>query len=476
MPTPQKILNHADPVLSTVNHLRESLGAAIANANAGRGSLREFADLKHQALEVVNAVTAAGKDADDDDQRAADAALLIAQGAGGWMKSIPSGPKCGPNNPGSTMRGFIGKDPLAALERGGINIKDFISADAADLDDGGFASLGEFLRSVRDQRTGLRQDQRLYQATGQNTLNDSAGGFLVPTLFQRELIMSQADEQPWLNLLNRFMVPDGVGSVTTPMLSDRDTSGEDIGGVELQRVAETGTVSLSTLVFKSRKSNLHKAGTRVRVSNELLTDNAVGFESALQGVFARAVSLRQALDFVSGSGTGEPLGFLNANAAATYEQAKETSQVGDTIVYSNIVKMWTRLSPAVRSRAIWLAHPGVFQQLAYMTITVGTGGAPVMVMDVSAPAPQTLLGRPIYFTEACPLLGERGDINVFNPGSYTYTYKPLRIDLSRDFRFDTDETEFKIILRDDGGPTFDATRTDAQGFENSEFICLAERA
>jgi HK97 family phage major capsid protein len=356
-----------------------------------------------------------------------------------------------------------------------VPLSDWLAADDSQLDDGGFDSLGEFLGAVRDQRTGRRADERLQMmaAAGNYSANDGAGGFLVPDVFQRQLITSGRTDEPWLAMLRRFVVPDNEGgAVVTPVLDDRDRSGKDVAGVALQRVAETKTIPLSTVAFQSKRSELHKAGTLVRVSNELMADNAVGLSETLTDVFSRAVAMRQALDVLGGTGVGEPLGVLNSSAV--YEQAAEASQTAGTILGENLAKMRARASGY--NGCIWLAHPSTYTQMVTTHLSTTDDSFELFAPSNGQDAPDTLLGRPIYFTEAARLLGERGDVMLFDPSKFIYTLKPLRIDLSTHIEFETDQAVFRVLLRDDGHPLHGATRTDVRGWETSEYVTLAERS
>jgi HK97 family phage major capsid protein len=451
--------------------LRDRFNKLTAQARSGNmPSSADFADVRAAAIKASSAIDATDNPSEADEQTASEF-VTLATAADAYVKLAERG---GARATSAEGRGQTTGGRALDLSRA-VPFSAITSASRADLDDGGFSGLGEFLGAIRNQRAGLQHDERLQiSAVGQNRSSDPAGGFLVPDAFQREIIMSETDAEPWLALLNSYRVPDGSGDVVRPSLSDRDRSGEDIGGVELTRTSETGTIPLSTMAFTSRRAILSKAGTRIRVSNELLQDSAVGMESAINNVFGKAVSLRRALDFVGGTGVGEPMGLLNA--PALYEQAKETSQASDTIIVANILKMWERLSPAVRSRAIWLSHSSTFSQLMSLALNVGTAGSALMLVDASAQPRQNLLGAPVFFTEACELLGDKGDLLLFDPQSYLYLSKGLRIDVSSHFRFDSDETEYRIILRDDGGPLYNSARTDVQGYSNSEYVTLAARA
>ncbi|MEM1356337.1 MAG: phage major capsid protein [Planctomycetota bacterium] len=368
----------------------------------------------------------------------------------------------------------MGRRSVFSADSPRVRTRDLMAADPATLDNGGFNSLTELVRAIRDQRSGTATDERLqYLAAGQNTESGPDGGFLVPDFYQQAIVTTASADEPWLNMLNRTTLRNGVGGVHMPVLADRDASSEDTAGVTLTRVGETGTIPISAVKFESNKSELHKCGTRIRMSNELLNDSP-NVQDAVDAVIARAVSTRQALDVINGTGVGEPLGLVES--AATYVVAKEGSQTADTINGVNIVEMRARLSPVSLAKSIWLAHPDTLAQLLNDHTSLTNNDYPLFIHGNGTDVPDTLMGRPIYFTSAANSLGDKGDIVLFNPGVYNYISRPVKIDVSSQFRFDTDETELRVILRDEGRPLYQQTHTDLRGYETSEYVTLAERA
>lgn len=354
-----------------------------------------------------------------------------------------------------------------------VRMADLLATDDDNLDDGGFRGLGDMLNAIRNQAAGVKADARLdkFYAT-QTGSSDPYGGFLLPDLYQKQIITSGGSDEEWLGQLDRYVVPNGQGrEVVTPQISDRTRSGKDVAGVSLTRTTEATTIPTSTITFTSRTAKLTKAATLIYASNELLVDSAVGFSQMLNGIVGQAVAQRRALDFFSGTGVGEPQGVLSASCL--YTQAKETNQAADTVMHANLGHMWERMTNASRSRSIWVAHSSVYHQLTTLSIPVGTGGGHVMAFDSNS---GRLMGRPIFFSEGAKTLGNVGDITLIDPLSYRYIYKPVIIDVSRHVSFSDDRSVFKAVLRDDGAPIYNSNRTDAQGYEQAEFVTLAERA
>jgi HK97 family phage major capsid protein len=344
------------------------------------------------------------------------------------------------------------------------------AGDMDQLDDAGFAGVSDFLRAIKGTVSG-RMDDRLEMLAADSQIgsDDPSGGFLVPDAFQAQLLLTSDELMPFLAQRTRFEATSD--SVNVPALADRDRSSYDIAGMALKRASESGTLPVSSLMFEKRKYDLTKAATLVTTSNELLQDSAVGMEAVLRRQFGRAIALRQMLDFVSGTGTGEPVGIMNSGAL--YSVAAEGGQSADTIVAGNVLGMRERAYQY--QSCVWVAHPGTYQQLVQAHIAGTNSDSFIFQPGRGTDAPDTLLGRPIYFSAAAQLLGDAGDLMLFDPSSYIYIQKPVRIDASPHVNFQKDETSFRVVLRDAGAPFTDKTLTDARGFEVSEFLALDAR-
>src|SRR3546814_12150137 len=81
--------------------------------------------------------------------------------------------------------------------------------------------------------------------------------------------------------------------------------------------------------------------------------------------------------------------------------------------------MYARMLPAALERAVWIASPDTFVELATMALTVGTGGSAVWLTDGTGAPTLTLLGRPVIMTEKAPgALGDVGDLSFVDLGMY----------------------------------------------------------
>lgn len=354
-------------------------------------------------------------------------------------------------------------------------VQSFASVKASASDSAGFDGLGDFLDSIKKQREGRAFDQRLGYMAAQTKGDLPAGGFLVPDLLQSNIIQTLDDDEPWLDLIDRYMLPSGYGSTSWPVFADRDESGEDVAGVSTTRRGENTTIATSTMTLEKWILEPTSHGTLIKVSNELLEDSLPGsVNGAINTLFVRALRQRMALDLLTGTGVGGPIGIVNSDA--TYTVAKESMQTAATITGTNLQKMRQRLKPSSLNRAVWLANPDTYIQLTNAHTTLTNDDQPLFVHGNGTDVPDTLLGRPIYFTSACESLGTKGDIVLGNLSTYQYAMKPLVVDSSTAVAFEEHQTVYKVLARDAGRPKYTSTHTDVRGFETSEFVTLATRA
>ena len=198
----------------------------------------------------------------------------------------------------------------------------------------------------------------------------------------------------------------------------------------------------------------------------------------IPAAFASEFGFRTDDAIVNGTGAGQPLGILNAGSLVSV--SKETGQADDTIVAENIVKMYARqLNPG---SAVWLVNKSCFPQLWTMSLSVGTGGAPIFqpAGGLAAQPYNTMLGRPVIPVEQCASLGTVGDIIFADlAGGYILAEKGgMQTDVSIHVRFVYDESVFRFVYRVDGQPVLASPVTPYKGGagnSQSHFVALETR-
>ena len=139
--------------------------------------------------------------------------------------------------------------------------------------------------------------------------------------------------------------------------------------------------------------------------------------------------------------------------------------------------MFARMLPSSMNRAAWIVSPDVIPQLYTMSLSVGTGGAPMLVVNASGAGPMTLFGRPIIITEKANALGNRGDIAFVDLTYYLVGDRQVMTAASStDWKFGNDQTAYRLIQRVDGQPWIRSAITPRNGGNTlSPFVELAAR-
>lgn len=175
---------------------------------------------------------------------------------------------------------------------------------------------------------------------------------------------------------------------------------------------------------------------------------------------------------------------LESNAAVVV--TKESGQTAATVVWTNIVKMFSRLVPASHRTAVWIVSQSTLAQLltVYRPIDDSgfggsngiVGGVPVIATDDAGGF--RMLGLPVLVSEHAPALGSQGDIALFDPAQYVLGLKPqMAVETSGHVFFNTDETAFRLIARGDGLCRYAQAITPANGGDTvSPIVVLGARA
>jgi HK97 family phage major capsid protein len=364
------------------------------------------------------------------------------------------------------------------LSRPGINL-------GGSGNQGPFRSLGEQLQCIASSsRPGAQVDSRLWEiraATGLSESIPSEGGFLVQQDFSNEILANVFDSGKIAARCRRIQVSSGSNQVKIPGLDETSrVAGSRWGGVLSYWLAEAAEKTASKPTFRQIELTLKKQVVLCYVTDELLQDASV-----LENVIRRVATdeLRFSLEdaIINGTGAGQPLGILNSGSLISV--SKEAGQAAATVVYENIAKMWSRLLGASRPNAVWLINQNIEPQLYTMSLSVGTGGAPVFLPGggVSASPYMTLFGRPIIVCEQCPTLGTIGDIILADlTGGYILAEKGgITTDVSIHVRFLYDESVFRFVMRVDGQPVLSSAITPYKGGagnSQSHFVALATRS
>lgn len=334
--------------------------------------------------------------------------------------------------------------------------RQYAQARTTDAGKHGFRSAGEFMFAVmKASQKGGQVDQRLIVNAAPGSFGSEGvgqdGGFAVPPEFRTAIMQKIMGEDSLLSLTDQQTL--STNSITFP--ADETSPWQSTGGIQAYWENEGGLKTQSKLQLTEKTLKLSKVIALVPMTDELLED-APAMASYVNRKAPEKISFKVNDAIINGSGVGQPLGILNS--AGTIIVAKESGQAADSVVFQNIVKLWTSITPSARRNAKWLMNADVEQQLMSMQFpNVGSGAAvPVYLPPggLSQSPYGTLLGREIIYTEAAQALGDQGDIIFGDLSNYLSGVKSggVKSDVSIHLWFDYDLTAFRFVLRVGGQP------------------------
>ena len=348
---------------------------------------------------------------------------------------------------------------------------------------GPFNSFGEqMLAIVKSSARGASIDNRLLtvqNASGANEAIPSEGGFLVQQDFSSELIKNVFETGQLAKMCRKVNISANSNSIKFNGIDESNRgNGTRWGGVQGYWANEAATVTATKPKFRKMELTLNKLMALYYATDELLQD-ASAMNSILTQAFTDELSFLLDDSIFRGDGAGKPLGILNSGCLVS--QAKEGGQANDTVIYDNIVNMWSRLLAASRANAAWLINQEIEPQLYGMYLAVGTGGVPVYMPanGLSGSPYATLFGKPVIPIEQASALGDVGDIVLADMSKYLLADKGgMNFASSMHVKFEYDEMAFRVTYRVDGQPLLDKVITPYKGTSGrtlSTFVALAAR-
>jgi HK97 family phage major capsid protein len=253
--------------------------------------------------------------------------------------------------------------------------------------------------------------------------------------------------------LNPMMDVSTVINTTSgnPLVLPRLTADVTAGGsVTAEAAAKTeGDPTISTVqlgAFKIAHITLW--------SQELDDDEVIGLRQLLANAISRPIGLGWGTFFTTGTGTVQPLGFLAATGGATNGgTAGGTTAPGqsyDTFFNAfDLIDLFYGLAAPYRQNASWMASNTA---LAKMHKFHDANGQLMWAPSLIPGQPDTFLGRPVYENPAMAAVASATkSVAVGDFSRYVIRdVSPMRIDISSEYKFNTDQLAIRVVTRRDG--------------------------
>lgn len=235
---------------------------------------------------------------------------------------------------------------------------------------------------------------------------DADGGYLVPDEYDHRLVDVLTEENIMRKLGHKII-----------------TSGEHKINIAATKPAaawieEGGALSFGDATFDQILLDAHKLHVAIKVTEELLYDNAFNLESYIIDMFGKALANAEEDAFLNGSGAGQPLGLFAATGGGT--AAISTASLTD----DDVIKLVYALKRPYRKNAKFIMND---QTIASIRQLKDNNGAYMWQPSLVAGEPDKLLGYDVYTSPFCPA-GKIafGDYSYYNIGDRgTRSFKQL---------------------------------------------------
>jgi len=239
---------------------------------------------------------------------------------------------------------------------------------------------------TNEERNILRKEAEKRGTSNQVVGTDSLGGYLVPDLWQPEIERAMLDYSGILQAC-RILRTEAGQKLYWPTEDDTSTAAVAI--------AEAAQFTVQDLTFGTKELDAYKVGSLMKVSYELLQDNAYNVEAEMRNAFAPRFGRKLNTDCTTGSGSGAPNGVVTASTLG------KTAASATAVTVGEIIDLKHSIDPAYRNGPNFgfMFNDAV---LAYLKkLQVGTSDArPLWQPSYAAGQPDTIDGSRYWINQA----------------------------------------------------------------------------
>ena len=235
---------------------------------------------------------------------------------------------------------------------------------------------------------------------------DADGGYLVPEEYDHRLIDVLDEENIMRKLAHKIT-----------------TSGEHKINIAATKPAaawieEGGALQFSDATFSQILLDAHKLHVAIKVTEELLYDNAFRLENYIIEQFGKALANAEEDAFLNGTGVGQPLGLFAATGGGTVAATVATLTADD------IMKLVYALKRPYRKNAKFILND---QTIATIRTFKDNNGAYMWQPALTHGEPDRLLGYEVHTSPFAPVDAIAfGDYSYYNIGDRgTRSFKQL---------------------------------------------------
>ena len=231
--------------------------------------------------------------------------------------------------------------------------------------------------------------------------DDAEGGYLVPDEYEKHLVEALEEENIFRKLAHTVQTDSGERKI--PVVASKGTA---------NWIDEEGPYEDSDDAFSQITIGAHKLGTTIKVSEELLRDSVFDLEAYISREFARRIGAREEESFFLGDGNGKPLGILAKTGGA---EVGVTAASATAITADELMDLFHALKAPYRNKAVWVMNDATIKAVRKLK---DNNGQYLWQNALTADAPHTLLGRPVYTSAYMPVAAAGAKTIAFGDFKY----------------------------------------------------------
>ncbi|HEK9985592.1 phage major capsid protein [Streptococcus equi subsp. zooepidemicus] len=225
---------------------------------------------------------------------------------------------------------------------------------------------------------------------------DADGGFLVPVEYDKRLIETLEEENIMRGLATKITT-SGQHKINVAM-SDPAAAW----------IEEGGALNFGDSKFEQVLLDAHKLHVAVKVTEELLYDNAFKLEDHILGAFGKALANAEEDAFLNGDGNGKPTGIFNKKDGGTF--LKEIT----AIKTDDLIDLVHSLKRSYRKKAAFIMNDKTIAQVRKLK---DNNGAYIWQPSYQEGEPDRILGYPVKTSAFAPENSIAfGDFSYYNIG------------------------------------------------------------
>jgi len=247
---------------------------------------------------------------------------------------------------------------------------------------------GAFEKYLRNGMGALNSNERSMMAELRGTSTqiagtDSLGGFLVPQDFSNELDMATLFTGEVERLAKKLNTAGGA-LLDYPTINDTAT---DAG-----LISEAASVTVQDMTFANAQLSAYNYASQVRVSMQLLQDNAFDLNAFLAEAMGERIARATNAAFTTGTGSSQPQGIITGATLGN------TAASATAIAADDILDLIHSIDPSYRNKPTFglMANDSVISVIR----SLGLGSAndfPIFIPSMTAGEPDKLFGFNLYY-------------------------------------------------------------------------------